>query len=283
MAKLSNKQIIEVFHELGKKLENIKLSDPPPKTGKLVYGLVDKISGKDNPYEQVKKEHINLALKMLPELTRFIEKSSDKLDSALKISSAGNIIDLGALSVLGDIQQTLDNALNSQHDRWDIEPLSEKLGDAKSVLVLGDNAGETVFDRVLLSVIGELYSEAKIYFSVRNAPIINDATYEDAIASGIDEYAEIISTGSDAPGILLDEISEKFRNNFYDADIVISKGQGNYETLNDIDRDIFFLLTVKCDVVAKHFSLPVGASVLLYHDFPHRNGSDYRNSFDITK
>ncbi len=263
MAGLSDEKIIEVFHELGRKLAQIKLSDSPPKTGKIVYGLVDKVSGKINPYAAVKAEHINLALKLLPELIDFAEKSSDKLDLALKISSAGNIIDLGALADVGDIHQTLKNALQMEHKRWDLEPLREKLAEAHTALVLGDNAGETVFDKILLTVITRIYPQIKIYYSVRSAPIINDATYEDAVASGIGEFAEIISTGSNAPGILLDEVSNEFYELFYKSDVIISKGQGNYETLNDIDREIFFLLTIKCDVVARHLHLPAGASVLL--------------------
>lgn len=265
MAGLSDEKIVEVFHELGGKLAQIKLSDSPPKTGKIVYGIVDKISGKINPYAEVKAKHINLALELLPELIDFAEKSSDKLDLALKISSAGNIIDLGALADVGDIHQTLKNALQMEHEHWDLEPLRGKLAEAHTVLLLGDNAGETVFDKILLTVIAKIYPQIKIYYSVRSAPIINDATYEDAVASGIGEFAKIISTGSNAPGILLDEVSNEFYALFYKSDVIISKGQGNYETLNDIDREIFFLLKIKCDVVARHLHLPVGASVLLHN------------------
>ena len=268
MAGLPDEKILQVFYEMGENLSSIELFDSPPKTGKFVYGLVDRISGRKNPFAQVKREHIRLALNLLPELKNYIENAphNRKLDAALRISSAGNIIDLGALADVGNVQKTLVDALELKHERWDIEPLEHRLNSAREVLILGDNAGETVFDTVLLATMGELYPSVKIYYSVRNAPIINDATYEDAVASGIDRYAKIISTGSDAPGILMDEVSLQFLEKFENADVIISKGQGNYETLNDIDREIFFLLKIKCDVVANHLNLYKGASVLLFKE-----------------
>jgi len=251
---------------LGENIKDIDMATPPPEIGSLVYSIVNEVSGETDPYYDIKQKHIKLALSLYPRLLDYVNVSANKLDMALRISSAGNIIDLGAQSEIRNIERVLHDAINMEHRIWHSDILSEKLPAANSVLIIGDNAGETVFDKVLSSVIRNIYPEMKIYYAVRESPIINDATREDAYKSGIDEFAEIISTGCSAPGILFTQISKLFANLFEKCDIIISKGQGNYETLNDVDRDIFFLLTVKCEIVARHLNLPVGASVLYYSE-----------------
>lgn len=264
VAGLDDAATLEVLKRVGASISQINLSDPPPKVGKMIYSLVAQISGKSDPYAPIKREHIAMAKSLLPQMERYIAGAEDPVDAALRTAAAGNVIDLGALKTVGNVEQTLQRALNMRHKLWNIIPLKQKIAQAKSVLVLGDNAGETVFDLVMMKTLKNTFPNIRIFYSVRGGPAINDATYEDAVASGIDQVAEIISTGSAAPGILLDEVSEEFIGVFYDADIVISKGQGNYETLNDIDRQIFFVMTVKCEVVSRHLNVPVGESVLYF-------------------
>ncbi|MCD6595885.1 DUF89 family protein [bacterium] len=264
MADLSDEKILELLHRIGENLRKIKLSDAPPKTGKFVYGLVNEISGNSDPYRKVKIEQNRTAVSLLPKLFDFVDSSSDRLNSALKVSAAGNIIDLGAQKQIVDLNGFLDKVLNIEHRLWNYAEFLDRIKSAKTLMILGDNAGEIVFDKVLLSVIKELYPKIEIIYAVRGFPTINDATNEDAISVGIDKFAKVLSNGSNAPGTLLDEVSKEFASNFEKSDIIISKGQGNYETLDDVNRDIFFVMTIKCEVVERHLGLPSGSSVLYY-------------------
>ena len=123
---------------------------------------------------------------------------------------------------------------------------------------LADNAGEIVFDRLLI----EQLPIDRVTVAVRGYPVINDATLDDAETAGLTDIVDVISNGSDAPGTLLDDCSEAFRSRFEEADLIIAKGQGNYETLAQSPRPIFFLLRVKCPVVARDLDYPVGSMVV---------------------
>ena len=135
-----------------------------------------------------------------------------------------------------------------------------------NILYLADNAGEIVFDRVLLEVIRQQYPDIEIRFVVKEKPAINDALVKDATDCGIQTVAEVISSGSDAPGTLLPYCSKSFRKRFQEADMVISKGQGNFETLSDVKRPIYFLLLAKCPVIAEDIGCRVGDVILLNHN-----------------
>ncbi len=149
--------------------------------------------------------------------------------------------------------------MNQSIDLSSVEALKIKAESASRILYLGDNAGEIVLDRLLV----EQLPTEKVTFAVRGAPIINDATLEDAIAGGITELVDVMDNGSDMPGTILESCSEAFRKLFAQADIVIAKGQGNYETLSDADGHIFFLLKAKCPVIAKDIGCEVGDLVIL--------------------
>ena len=124
-------------------------------------------------------------------------------------------------------------------------------------LYLGDNAGESVFDKLLIETINK-----PVFYATREVPVINDVIIDDAIASGLNSVAEIISSGSPAPGIILPLCSDEFLSVFQKADMIISKGQGNYEGLSDADRNIFFLLKAKCPVIAKDLNVNVNDIIL---------------------
>ncbi len=130
------------------------------------------------------------------------------------------------------------------------------------MLIIGDNAGETIFDKVLIEELLNL----EIIYAVRSGPIINDATIEDVELAGLNRQVRLISTGCDAPGVIRTECSQEFLKIFDEADIVISKGQGNYETLSEEEREIFFLLKVKCPVIAKHIGVDSGDYVFINWD-----------------
>jgi uncharacterized protein with ATP-grasp and redox domains len=256
----------QLLNEIGRRLEHIDQALPPPVNGAFLYRRVAELSGNPDPFATVKRQHNELALSLVPGMRDWIDRADDRVDAAARIAAAGNLIDLGAQSRIGDLDAALKQALERDHQLWEIDSLSHALDVANAILVVGDNAGETVFDRLLLEELARRRPEATIAYAVRGGPIINDATADDARAAGIDRVAEILSTGSDIPGILLEAVDDDFLQWFATADLVISKGQGNFETLADqgdqCNREVFFILTVKCGAVSQHLGVPQGASVL---------------------
>lgn len=224
---------------------------PPPYLSREFYNIISNEFGVEDPYKEIKRESNELVLRLLPELKRRVEEAKDPLFEAVRLAIIGNIIDFGASQnfTLEDIDAFEEIPITINH----YQELKNDLESAKTVLYIADNAGEVVFDRLLVE---QLYNMGKrIFFAVRSRPIINDATKEDALVAGIDNFAEIVDSGSDAPGIVIDKVTEKFKHLFRDVDVVISKGQGNYETLDDIPREVYFLLRAKCPVVASSLVL----------------------------
>ncbi len=195
-------------------------------------------------------------------MKKYVETSENRLYTAAKIAIAGNIIDYGTGRDF-DISTEVFTLVDRELDIDDFDDFREALSRAKSVLYLGDNAGESVFDRILIEEI-----DAPVTFAVRDNPVLNDVTYEDAIASGIDKVAEIISSGTSAPGTVLRKCNDEFLELFRDADVVISKGQGNYEALSGIDRSIFFLLRAKCPVISADMGVHDGDILLKGMNIP---------------
>jgi uncharacterized protein with ATP-grasp and redox domains len=189
-------------------------------------------------------------------LKRRVARSSSRLLTAIRIAIAGNVIDFGVKADL-DMGKTIQDVLEKDFAICDYEECRRCLRDADEVLYIGDNAGEAVFDRILIEEI-----DRPVTFVVRGHPIINDVTSEDAIQAGLDNVATIMSSGTDAPGTIPETCNSEFREIFGKAACIISKGQGNYEALSDQTRPIFFLLLVKCHVIAKHLGVSVGDTVL---------------------
>ncbi len=254
-----------VMCELGAHLEQMDPTASPPENCLFLYRRINELSGKTDPYHAAKTEHTERALEMLDGLRDAVRASTDPLDTAVRIAAAGNRLDLGALGQVDDPGSLLDRALAAPRPIWDIEALRNRLTDASTLLLLGDNAGETVFDRVLLETVAELAPRCALCFVARGGPIINDATIEDARDAGVDQVAELISTGSGTPGVPKAHRSDELKRRMRDADVIISKGQGNYETLSDSELELFCILTVKCRVVAAHIGVDRDASVLLHH------------------
>jgi damage-control phosphatase, subfamily I len=223
-----------------------------------IHTIVKEETGNADPYADIKERDIKAALRLYPELKEIWTRAEDKITSALKISATGNIIDSAIYSDM-DIEACVEKELNRPFALNDSEIFKDKLRNAKTLLIIGDNSGETVFDRILAESLS-----LDIMYAVRSGPVINDATIEQAIASGLDGSTRIIRSGCTAPGTILDRCSKEFKEIFYGADLVISKGQGNYESLSECDRDIFFLLKAKCDIVASALGVEVGEYVFEY-------------------
>jgi len=248
-----------VLREVLRAASEMDLRTSPPVTGQRIHRLIRQLTGQDDPYRQVKDKFNKLALQWYDDLKARIDKSDDPLETAVRLAIAGNIIDFGVGNHLdqSSVRDAIEHALTNELV-GSFQAFRERLASARDVFYLADNAGEIVLDRLLI----EQLPTKKITLVVKGQPVINDATMIDAEASGLTELVEVIDNGSDAPGTILEECSQEFQNRFKAADLVIAKGQGNYETLSDIDKDIFFVLKVKCPVIARHLGCEVGSLIL---------------------
>lgn len=239
-----------------KELSAFPTDSTPPQLAYRIHQCVQQLTSNLDPYRDDKDQATQQALALYPELKKKVGAASDPLEMAVRIAIAGNIIDLGVADSY-DLDATLKRVLTQDFAINDLAALRSALAQNLSVLYIADNAGETVFDRVLIeSIVGS------VTYVVKSGPIINDATYEDAVAAGIDQVATIIDNGSNAPGTLFEQCSEAFRQRFNEADLIIAKGQANYESLSDSSAPIFFLLQAKCNVIARDLGITEGDIVL---------------------
>lgn len=229
-----------------------------PEVGRAMHFLVKESTGIKDPYQNLKQKHLKMALEYYPDLKRCLFQKSDRLYWVLKIAAVGNVFDAALNSEIKD-SDYLKEELSKDFKICDIERFRMLLKSAKTMLIIGDNAGETVFDKVLIEEMPDL----EITYAVRSNPIINDATIEDARQAGLNQQVRLISTGCDAPGVIPNECNHEFLKVYTEADIVISKGQGNYETLSEEKREIFFLLKAKCPVIANRLRVSPGDYVFL--------------------
>ncbi len=232
----------------------------PPELAQRVHRRLREITGVEDPYHVVKDRMNRLALELIPSLKAEVEASPDPLLMAARLAIAGNIIDMGINGNLtdADVRQAINKAFTEPFC-GEIDAFRQTLEKAQSILYLADNAGEIAFDRLLI----EQISPERVTLVVRGAPVINDVTLTDAQYVGLDQIVRVIDNGSDAPGTILHDCSPELRLRFASADLIISKGQGNYETLNEVPGNIFFLFKVKCPLVAGHVFQPVGTQMLV--------------------
>lgn len=249
-------KIKSVLNEIGMMVKDIPLNSSPPETGRVIYKKIGEILGVSDPFKRIKEKYTEIALKLYPSLKEKVRESNDKMLTAIRISIAGNVIDFGANREF-ELETEIDKVLKKDFAICDYNEFKEAIESTNEVLYLGDNAGETVFDRILIEEITK-----PVIYVVREKPVINDATYEDAVKAGIDTIAEILSSGTDAPGVVLGTCSREFKGIYNNANLIISKGQGNYEALSDEERPIFFLLKVKCPVIAKDIGVKDGDIIL---------------------
>ncbi len=250
------KKLKRILDEVGMMLRDIPLESTPPETGMLVYEKVREITGEFDPYKELKIESTEKALALYPSLKRIVEQSNDKLLTAIRMAIAGNVIDFGPNKVF-DIEEEIDVVLKKDFAIYDYDKFKDGLDKTNEILYLGDNAGEAVFDRILIEAL-----KKPVTYVVRDVPVINDVTYEDAIQAGIDEVASIVSSGTSAPGTILKTCTAEFKDVYNNSNFIISKGQGNYEGLSNEKRPVFFLLKVKCHVIAHDIGVNVGDIVL---------------------
>lgn len=218
-----------------------------PEFARNLHWILKGYTNNPDPYKAEKRKSNIQALKMLPEMEDIIKQSSDPFITALRLAIAGNVIDFAA-SQNFNLENTISRSLKSDFAIDHSELLRRAINNADSILYLGDNAGEIVFDKLFIQAM----NHKRIIYAVRGMPVINDATMEDAEYTGMKEVAKVISNGYDAPSTIIDKSSDEFKSYFYSAGLIIAKGQGNLEGLLHLnDKRIFFLLMVKCNVMAE--------------------------------
>jgi len=235
-----------------------RLDETPPQVAARVYPKIAEILQTDDIYGNFKREATERARRFIPYIESMIDRSVDTFHASLKAAVAGNVIDLAATTQF-DLEEEVKKVFDTPFAIDDSGALRTMLKDARRLLVVADNAGEHLFDKVMMQRFKKLFPDLWIGYAVRGVPIINDVTYREAKEAGIDEVAEIIDSGVDTPGLDLARASDRMKEAYEEADVVIAKGMGNYESLNDRSmRPTFFLLKVKCNVVASSLAQEVG-------------------------
>ena len=251
----------ELLNRVMELLISLRLEVSPPEIGQVVHRLIRERTGVRDPYAEKKRHYNERATALLPRVRELIENSEDPLRTAVRLAIAGNVIDFGVQSSGFDLEGEIERALETPFGIDHYDRFVEDVRKAGALVYLGDNAGEIAFDRLLVEVLQRL-SPAEITFVVRGEPVLNDATLEDARAVGLTEVVRVVDNGSDAPATVLSEVRPDVRRLIENADVVIAKGQGNYETLSTAPLNIYFLFKVKCPVIGRDAGVDVGKYVL---------------------
>jgi len=236
-----------------------------PEFASVAYGVLAAMTGDPDPYATVKREQNRMILDRLDFFRSRIAAAPDPLAVAARYALMGNIIDLGAARLF-DTGSIFDEPGNFAVGPDDLAKLRGILEGGKRLLVIGDNAGEAVLDRLFIEELRRTFPKLEVGYAVRSRPAINDVIAADARHAGLEEVAEVMPSGSPCAGTILSQATRKFSEWFNEADAVVAKGQGNFETLEDTPRPVFFMFRVKCDVVARFVGLPLDTPVMAFRD-----------------
>lgn len=243
----------KVFSIIGNAEEN---DTAPFLNAKIMRLLNDELKLGDM-YYNIKNEYNKLLVSMEKDMLKHIYSSEDKLLMALKYAMVGNFIDFGAMDTV-DIKQLkkiIKNSSKQMIDRRAYEKFLDELKDIKKIAYIADNAGEIVLDKIFINVIRELYPDIRISVVVRGKPIYNDATIVDAKEIGLVSMVNVIDNGTDIPGTQLNKINGKSKEIIDNADLIIAKGQGNFETLFGCGKNIYYIFLCKCDLFVRRFNI----------------------------
>jgi uncharacterized protein with ATP-grasp and redox domains len=251
-----------VLNAVALMIPDLALGVTPPEIAQQVYRIIYEITGDCDPYTEAKKNANKSAMSLYTRMKDLVDYSDETLETACKLAIAGNAIDLGAQADFSSIFSLIQESSGYQIDQKHYRKFKRDAGQSSLILYIADNAGEIVFDRILIEQLLQL-KKLKIVFVVRDKPIINDATLDDAFHVGLNKMATIISNGSDAPATILSQCSTEMLSYYEAADLIISKGQGNYESLSGRSENIYFLFKVKCPVIANDSGYDIDRPVLL--------------------
>jgi len=253
--------IVAAQKKLMKYLLNFNISEvAAPLLGKVTYDIIAELLEDKDPYHDLKIEYNRLVLNYFDDVLNVVEKAEDPIFKAIIASALGNTIDFASqhdMNIISDLENfKIENLVINDYGKF-----QQSLKNSKRLLILGDNAGEIVFDKILITILKKYYPNLVIIYSVRSSPIINDATIEDAKFINLTKLVYVIES-NDAPGIILSDVSEEFKKYFYNKNtIVLSKGQGNFESLYGIEipqKDVYYLLKAKCNLMERIFGVKIG-------------------------
>lgn len=244
----------DLYHQVFEQLSKIDFNKSNPEIIGMIFELVKKHLNNEDPYQEIRQYYNNLFLQSYDDF----DKKINSFKTAIKYAIIGNIIDFSPINnqEITKIDDWFDNIDNLSLTIDHVDKLINDIKKAKTILYLGDNCGEICLDKLLLKRIKQLNPSLKIYFGVRGKPVVNDSIESDAYEVGIDEYASIISNGDNSLGTILSRTSAQFNQIYQNCDFVIAKGQANFESLSEENKKIYFLLMVKCDVIAKYINVP---------------------------
>lgn len=231
----------------------------PPEMAMRIHRIIRMECGNEDPYHEIKSRAIAEVKGHESRIRSMIMGAESPFRAAVRFALVGNVLDFAIFDWNPEqLDEQLEMALHKTIDEQALDDFENAVKAADSIMYLGDNAGESVFDKLLI----ERFSRKRVIYAVRGGPAINDVIMSDALASGLDEVSVLLSNGSDAPGTLLDHVSREFMREFNAVDLIISKGQGNYESLSGLERNIYFLTQIKCPVIAHDLGSPMGAWVI---------------------
>ncbi|NPA81147.1 MAG: DUF89 family protein [Epsilonproteobacteria bacterium] len=253
----------EILQKIALEISKLSVSQTPPEAAAILYPEISQIVGKEDLYEEKKIESTNKAFEFIDFVKSEINNSPDKIDAALRAAVAGNVIDF-ATEVMFDIDKEIEKIFHADFAIDDKKLFAQKLKTAKTLLIIGDNAGEHVFDKIMIETIKDIYPDLEVYYAVRGKPIINDITTAEAKAIDLDKVCEIVDSGVDTPGFVYERANEKMKRLYDECDLILAKGMGNFECMEDKkDKRLFFLFKVKCSVVASTIDKNIGDLICL--------------------
>ena len=249
----------DLLREMFRYLSNVDFSmiSSPELIGEN-FNVLKRITGNVDPYKKTRERYNKMFLDRIDLFEEEIAKSEDNFMEAVKYAIIGNVIDFNPIHELteSDINEKFEILKKEKLEIDDTEELRKDIDCARSILYLGDNCGEICLDKILIKKIKKRNPACQIFFATRGAAVVNDSVEEDAYLVGMDEYARIISNGDGSLGTVLTRTSKEFNEIYYSADVIIAKGQANYECLSNENQNIYFLLMTKCDVIAKSIGIP---------------------------
>lgn len=233
-----------------------------------IFSIIKEETGNQDPYKETRQKYNKMFLERLPAYEKEIEQSKNPFEEAVKYAIIGNVIDFNPIHELTilDVERHFKRLKGENLEINDASLLQKELETAKTILYLGDNCGEICLDKILLRKIKAMNPKVQIFFATRGAAVVNDSIEEDAYLVGIDEVATVVSNGDSSLGTVLSRTSKEFLQIYEKADVVIAKGQANYECLSTEKKNIYFLLMTKCQVIAKDIGAPEMKMILKRSD-----------------
>ena len=248
----------EYLREVKEIIANRAEEDSAPYLVYLFRQAYERRFGYRKPYAEIKKKYNDLVLSLEDQIRNRIAASDDPIRTALAYARAGNYIDFGAMNVVEDevFLTLLDQAKVEDRDQAAIDSFLKQCEAAKSFLLIADNCGEIVLDKLLIEQLRKRFPQMDVSVMVRGDEVLNDATVEDAVYTGIDRVAKVISNGNTVAGTVYSMMTEDAKEEIDTADVILAKGQGNYETMSGQGRHIFYAFLCKCELFTNRFTVP---------------------------